>query len=101
MDAGPSVGSAVRFGGIFAHTPSRQGPAAERRKRTSHRGKWRPLLGATGPPTQRDLHVAMVTEHGRLGWQAATGYGTLFRDPGAGVAQPPSTRRAVLQKETV
>src|SRR5215470_17764403 len=42
-----------------------------RRKRTSHRGKWRPLLGATGPPTQRDLHVAMVTEHGRLGWQAA------------------------------
>jgi hypothetical protein len=72
-----------------------------RRKRTSHRGKWRPLLGATGPPTQRDLHVAMVTEHGRLGWQAATGYGTLFRDPGAGVAQPPSTRRAVLQKETV
>ena len=40
-------------------------------------------------------------EHGRLGWQAATGYGTLFRDPGAGVAQPPSTRRAVLQKETV
>jgi hypothetical protein len=43
----------------------------------------------------------MVTEHGRLGWQADTGYGTLFRDPGAGVAQPPSTRRAVLQKETV
>jgi transposase len=31
--------------------------------------------GATGPPTQRDLHVAMVTEHGRPGWQAATGYG--------------------------
>jgi hypothetical protein len=56
---------------------------------------------ATGPPTQRDRHVAMVTEHGRLGWQAATGYGTLFRDPGAGVAQPPSTRRTVLQKETV
>jgi len=72
-----------------------------RRKRTPHRGKWRPLLGATDPPTQRDLHVAMVTEHGRLGWQAATGYGTLFRDPGAGVAQAPSTRRAVLQKETV
>jgi len=35
--------------------------------------------GATGLPTQRDLHVAMVTEHSRLGWQAATGYGTLFR----------------------
>lgn len=50
-----------------------------RPKRTSHRGKWRPLLGATGPPTRRDLHVAMVTEHGRLGWQAATGYGRLFR----------------------
>lgn len=32
--------------------------------------------GATGPPRQRDLHVAMVTEHGRLGWwQAATGHG--------------------------
>ena len=57
--------------------------------------------GARGPPTQRDLHMAMVTEHGRLGWQAAAGYGTLFRGPGAGVAQPPSTRRAVLQKETV
>jgi hypothetical protein len=56
--------------------------------------------GATGPPMQRDLHVAMVTEHGRLGWQAATGYGTLSADPGAGEAQPPSTRRAALQKET-
>ena len=28
-----------------------------------------------GPPTQRDLHLAMLTEQGHLGWQVATGYG--------------------------
>ncbi len=28
-----------------------------------------------GPPTQRDRHLAMITERGRLAWQAATGYG--------------------------
>jgi hypothetical protein len=28
-----------------------------------------------GPPTQRDCHLAMITEQGRLGWQVATGYG--------------------------
>jgi Transposase DDE domain len=27
------------------------------------------------PPTQRDRHLAMITEHGRLGWQVATDYG--------------------------
>ena len=27
------------------------------------------------PPTQRDRHLAMITEQGRLAWQAATGYG--------------------------
>jgi hypothetical protein len=26
------------------------------------------------PPTQRNRHPAMITEHGRLGWQVATGY---------------------------
>lgn len=31
--------------------------------------------GEPGPPTQRDRHLAMITEHGRLAWQAATGYG--------------------------
>ena len=28
-----------------------------------------------GPPTQRDRHLAMITERGRLAWQAATDYG--------------------------
>jgi len=28
-----------------------------------------------GPPTQRDRHLAIITERGRLTWQAATGYG--------------------------
>jgi hypothetical protein len=28
-----------------------------------------------GPPTQRDRHLAMFTERGRLAWQAATDYG--------------------------
>jgi hypothetical protein len=27
-----------------------------------------------GPPTQRDRHLAMITERGRLAWQAATDY---------------------------
>jgi len=57
--------------------------------------------GATGPPTQRDLHVAMATEHGRLGWQAATGYGTFFRRSRRRGGSTASTLRAVLQKETV
>ena len=46
--------------------------------------------GATG-----SAHAARSS----CGWQAATGYGTLSADPGAGVAQPPSTRRAVLQRK--
>jgi hypothetical protein len=28
-----------------------------------------------GPPTQRDRHLAMIMERGRLAWQAATDYG--------------------------
>jgi hypothetical protein len=28
-----------------------------------------------GPPTQRDCHLKMITEHGRLAWQKATDYG--------------------------
>jgi hypothetical protein len=31
--------------------------------------------GEPGPPTQRDRHLAMIREQGRLAWQAATGYG--------------------------
>jgi len=31
--------------------------------------------GEPGPPTQRDRHLAMITERGRLAWQASTGYG--------------------------
>jgi hypothetical protein len=31
--------------------------------------------GESGPPTWRDRHLAMITERGRLAWQAATGYG--------------------------
>jgi transposase len=31
--------------------------------------------GKPGSPTQRDRHLAMITERGRLAWQAATGYG--------------------------
>jgi hypothetical protein len=31
--------------------------------------------GDPGPPTQRDGHLAMIAEQGRLVWQAATGYG--------------------------
>jgi transposase len=30
---------------------------------------------ASGPPTQRDRHLEMITEQGRLVWQASTGYG--------------------------
>src|SRR4051794_7690377 len=31
--------------------------------------------GELDPPTQRDRHLAMITEQGRLAWQATTGYG--------------------------
>jgi hypothetical protein len=31
--------------------------------------------GEVDPPTQRDRHLAMIAERGRLAWQAATGYG--------------------------
>jgi hypothetical protein len=31
--------------------------------------------GDTGPPGQRDSHVAAIAKDGRLTWQAATGYG--------------------------
>jgi transposase len=31
--------------------------------------------GEPGSPTQRDRHLAMITERGRLVWQAATGCG--------------------------
>src|SRR6201998_1456283 len=31
--------------------------------------------GEPDPPTQRDRHLAMIAEQGRLAWQAATGYG--------------------------
>ena len=31
--------------------------------------------GGLDPPTQRDRHLAMITERGRLAWQVATDYG--------------------------
>ena len=31
--------------------------------------------GDPGPPTQRDRHLAMIAEQGRMAWQAATRYG--------------------------
>ncbi len=31
--------------------------------------------GEPGPPTQRDRHLAMIAEQGRLSWQVATDYG--------------------------
>ncbi|MGD0106618.1 MAG: IS5 family transposase [Rhodopila sp.] len=31
--------------------------------------------GEQGPPTQRDRHLAMIAEQGRLAWQIATDYG--------------------------
>jgi hypothetical protein len=31
--------------------------------------------GDTGPPDQRDKHIAAIAKDGRLKWQAATGYG--------------------------
>ena len=31
--------------------------------------------GELDPPTQRDRHLAMITERGRLAWRVATGYG--------------------------
>jgi hypothetical protein len=33
------------------------------------------LGGEPGLPTQRDRHLAMIAEQGRLAWQASTGYG--------------------------
>src|SRR5450631_4232028 len=33
------------------------------------------LSGEPGPTTQRDRHLAMIAEQGRLAWQIATGYG--------------------------
>jgi hypothetical protein len=32
-----------------------------------------------GPPSQRDRHLEMIATRGRLGWQAATGYGQRAR----------------------
>jgi transposase len=34
--------------------------------------------GKPGPPTQRDRHLAMIAEQGRLAWQIATDYGRRF-----------------------
>jgi len=31
--------------------------------------------GEPGPPTQRERHLAMIAEQGRLAWQSATNYG--------------------------
>jgi hypothetical protein len=31
--------------------------------------------GEVGSPTQRDRHLEMITERGRLAWQVATNYG--------------------------
>ena len=31
--------------------------------------------GEPGSPTQRDRHLKIITERGRLAWQAATNYG--------------------------
>jgi hypothetical protein len=31
--------------------------------------------GEPGPPTQRDRHLAMIADQGRLAWQTATDYG--------------------------
>jgi hypothetical protein len=53
--------------------------------------------GATGPPTQRSPSGDGDDWVGRRLLAMAR----FSADPGAGVAQPPSTRRAVLQKETV
>jgi transposase len=33
------------------------------------------LSAELDPPTQRDRHLAMIAEQGRLAWQVATGYG--------------------------
>jgi transposase len=32
--------------------------------------------GEQGPPIQRDCHLTMITEQGRLAWRKATDYGT-------------------------
>ena len=33
-----------------------------------------PSTVAKTDPTQRDRHLELITEHGRMGWQKATGY---------------------------
>ena len=33
-----------------------------------------PSETAATEPTQRDRHLELITEHGRMGWQKATGY---------------------------
>ena len=38
-----------------------------------------PGPAATVSPTQRDLHVLVVDEHGRMNWQKASGYNTRSR----------------------
>ena len=34
-----------------------------------------PSAGANAAPTQRDRHVQLIRDKGRMGWQKATGYG--------------------------
>ncbi len=34
--------------------------------------------GEPSPPTQRDRHLAMIAEQGRLAWQATAGYGQRY-----------------------
>jgi hypothetical protein len=53
----------------------------DRDARRCHRGSDPPPpptavpIGEEGAPTRRDRHLAMITERGRLAWEAATGYG--------------------------
>ena len=44
-------------------------------ERTPYKGSV-PGPTATISPTQRDLHVLAVDEHGRMNWQKASGYNT-------------------------
>jgi Transposase DDE domain len=34
-----------------------------------------PSASATGPPSQRDRHIQVIGQKGRMAWQRATGYG--------------------------
>jgi hypothetical protein len=34
-----------------------------------------PSTGTDGPPSQRDRHIRLIAERGRMAWQRATGYG--------------------------